>query len=497
MKPSSLFLLILIPASAFLALLRFDSPQLGTSYDDAHYIILAESLVSGEGYKLINFPRPQIERNFPPGFPILLAPFTLVFQKNFEALKLVSLVLWLASIPLVHKFFSKRLNSPGLEVLTAFVAFNPLLIGSSVSVMSESAYVFFSLLALVVFDKTDDKKVGWLILAAILAFYSQQIRTIGIALSASLLIYLASTRRFRDFGIASFILILGFSLQAWFNLRNGGSIISSGYEAQVLGGSAMEKISQVGSNVSGYFDQILAGSLIPIFGTRLDSIFPAIFFVLNLAILLTIAGGLFAAKPKLEWMHLYFAIYLIGILAFWNPKVGSVKARFLIPILPFFYFYFLTGLNWAAEKLNARFAERGLIIGACIISIILLARNILDWRNPIREQMTDISIGTSWIAEHAPADAIVMVNEPVPAYVHVKRRTINFPKNDQDLEKYLENQGVDYIVIAPLLQSPGSTELSKEVSQIDAEIQALPGRFELVFEDKGNNVRIFEYTSND
>ncbi|MCE7860428.1 MAG: hypothetical protein DYG86_11660, partial [Chloroflexi bacterium CFX2] len=169
MKPSSLFLLILIPASAFLALLRFDSLQLGTSYDDAHYIILAESLVSGEGYKLINFPRPQIERNFPPGFPILLAPFTLVFQKNFEALKLVSLILWLASIPLVHKFFSKRLNSPGLEVLTAFVALNPLLIGSSVSVMSESAYVFFSLLALVVFDKTDDKKVGWLILAAILA----------------------------------------------------------------------------------------------------------------------------------------------------------------------------------------------------------------------------------------------------------------------------------------------------------------------------------------
>ena len=44
----------------------------GTSYDDAKYIILAESLASGEGYQLINFPRPQIERNFPPGWPLAL-----------------------------------------------------------------------------------------------------------------------------------------------------------------------------------------------------------------------------------------------------------------------------------------------------------------------------------------------------------------------------------------------------------------------------------------
>jgi hypothetical protein len=486
-RNSNLFLLTLIILSATLALLRFNSLQIGTSYDDAKYIILAESLASGQGYELINFPRPQIERNFPPGWPLVLAPFTLIFPQNYDVLKFVSLVLWLASIFLVYKLFSKRLTSPYLEILTALVALNPLLVGTSVTVMSESAYLFFSLLALLILDRTDRKHIGWILLAAFLAFYSQQIRTIGIALTISLLVVLLFTKRFKEGSVVAGVFFFGFLIQAGINLRNGGTVISSGYEAQVLSGSAMEKVGQVWANASGYFDQVLTGALVPIFGTRLDATFGWLFFLLNIAILLVLLLGLFTFK--LEWMHIYFIIYVAGILAFWNPQVGSVKARFLIPILPFLYFYFLSGLKWLTKE-NSRIA-----IGISIaIALVLAARNLQDWRSPIREQMTDLSIGTSWVAENAPADAIVMVNEPVPAYVHVKRKNINFPKNDQELESYLQNQGIDYLVIAPLLQSPRSTELSKDVKEAQSKIASLPDAFQLVFEDVDNNVRVYQYT---
>lgn len=495
-RSSNLFLLAAILFSAMLALLRFDSLQIGTSYDDAKYIILAESLASGGGYQLINFPRPQIERNFPPGWSLLLAPFTLVFPKNYDALKVVSLVLWLASIYLVYKLFSKRLTSPYLEILTALVALNPLLIGTSVTVMSESVYLFFSLLALLAFDKTGGKKPSWFILAVFLAFYTQQIRTIGISLTASLLVILFLSRRFKDLGISLILFVVGFALQSWINLRNGGTVISSGYEAQVLSGSMMEKVAQVWSNLLGYLNQILAGSLIPIFGTRLDETFGWLFVLLNIVILLLLALGLFTAKPKREWLHVYFVIYGIGILAFWNPQVGSVKARFLIPILPLLYFYFLTGTKWVLEKLfvkTPRIATRSIYGVTLVIGLVLLSRNLLDWRAPIREQTSDLSIGASWVAKNAPADAIVMVNEPVPAYVHVQRKTINFPKNDQELESYLQNQGIDYIVIAPLLQSPKSTELSQDVQEIQATIVSLSDAFKLVFEDTENNVQVYQY----
>lgn len=481
-------LILSVLVSASLALMRFDSLQIGTSYDDAHYIILAESLAGGQGYQLINFPRPQIERNFPPGFPLLLAPFTLAFPKNYDALKIVSLVLWLASILLVHKLFSKRLASPYLEILTALIALNPLPVGLSVAVMSESAYLFFTLLALITFDKTDGKKIGWLLLAAILAFYSQQIRAIGMALTVSLLIYFPLSRRFRDVGVVSVILTAGILLQAWINARNGGTFFSSGYEAQVLDGSLIEKTTQAWSNAFGYFDEILAGSLIPVFGTRLDESFGGLFFVFNLVVVLVVAAGFFAWKPKLEWMHLYFVVYVLGILAFWNPRVGSIKARFLIPILPFLYFYFLGGMKWLTKD------NRRIVIGVSVlIALVLLARNIQDWRSPVRETMTDLSIGASWVAENAPPDAIVMVNEPVPAYVHVKRRTINFPKDRRELQGYLDNQGIDYIVVAPPLQSPQSMELDTNSGEALSILEAAPEIYKLVFRDDAHNTRVYEY----
>lgn len=490
-RNSNLFLLVLILVSAALALLRFDSLQIGASYDDAKYIILAESLASGQGYQLINFPRPQIENNFPPGWSLVLAPFTLIFPKNYDALKVVSVVFWLISIYLVYKLFSKRLASPYLEILTALVALNPLLVGTSVTLMSESAYLFFSLLALAIFDKAENKSIGWLILAAALAFYTQQVRTIGIALTLSLLVILLFSRRYKETGVTAVLFLIGFLLQSWLNLPNGGTVISSGYEAQVLSGSVIEKIGQVWMNASGYVDQVLAGALIPIFGTRLDANFGWLFVILNIAVLLLLALGLFATKPKLEWMHVYFVIYMTGILAFWNPQVGSVKARFLIPILPFLYFYFLNGLKWLTRE-NAR-----IVIGVCsIAALALLARNLLDWRSPIREQMTDLSIGTSWVAENTPMDAIVMVNEPVPAYVHAQRQTINFPKNDQDLKNYLNNQGIDYIVIAPPLQSPRTTVLENDVKGILNILEASPQTYVLVFEDSESNVSVFQYVSN-
>lgn len=495
------FLLIIITISAVLALLRFNSLQIGTSYDDAHYIILAESLASGQGYELINFPRPQAERAFPPGFPLLLTPITFLFPSNYSILKLFSLCLWLASIFLIYKFFSKRLSSPHLEILTSLVAINPLLIGTSITVMSESAYLFFSLLAFYLFDSVShafsvttpsNKKSGYkpdlqIIFISILVFYTQLIRTIGIALFISFILYLLLTRRFRELVISVSVFLIGTIIQRFIT----GSLISTGYQSQIFNSTIIEKIGQVWSNIIGYSNEVLSGSLIPVFGSRLDSILENyglgfISFILNIIILFIIVSGIFNTKPKLEWMHIYFIIYVFGILAFWNPTVGSVKARFLIPILPFLYFYFLQGIHCLSQ--------RNKIILATIIVLTLLARNIQDITNPIMNQTTDLSIGANWVAENSPANSIVMVNEPVPAYPHVQRKTINFPKQGQDLIKYLDNQGIDYIIISPALQSPRSLDLESVIeNEVLPTLINSPELFVLVYENDEYNVKVFQY----
>jgi hypothetical protein len=500
------FLLIIICLSAILALLRFDSLQIGTSYDDAHYIILAESLSGGEGYKLINFPRPQLERAFPPGFPLLLTPFTFLFPKNYSILKLLSLVLWLASIYLIYKLFSKKLSSPYLEILITLVALNPLLIGTSVTVMSESAYLFFSLLAIYLFDsvshtysatnsenKIEGYKPTLLILISILIFYTQLIRTIGIALFIAFVIYLLFTRRFRELIVSIVIFFIGTYIQKFIT----GSLISTGYQSQVFNSSISEKIGQVFSNALGYYNEVISSSLIPIFGSRLDSILENyglgfIPFIFNIIILFLIAFGMFRTNPKLAWMHIYFVIYFFGILAFWNPDVGSVKSRFLIPMLPFLYFYFMNGVKFFIEKFPH--SNRITIAIAIFLSISLLSRNVQDVINPVKNQITDLSIGSNWVAENAPADSIVMVNEPVPAYPHVQRKTINFPKRGQGLFKYLDNQGIDYIIVSPLLQSPRSLDLDSFIkNEVLTTLQSNSDLFVIVYENNEYNVIVYQY----
>lgn len=497
------FLPIIICISAILAVLRFDSLQIGTSYDDAHYIILAESLASGQGYQLINFPRPQLERAFPPGFPLLLTPLTFLFPNNYSVLKLFSLVLWLASIYLIYKLFSKRLPSPYFEILITLVALNPLLIGTSVTVMSESAYLFFSLLAIYVghaFSMTTSiiEKSGYkpdlrIILVSIFIFYTLLIRTIGISLFISFIVYLLLIKKFRETFITCIVLIIGLFLQA----RITGSFLSTGYQSQVFNSSIPEKIGQVWSNIIGYYNEVISSSLIPVFGSRLDSILENyglgfIPFFFNIIILFIIVWGIFATKPKLEWMHIYFVIYVLGILAFWNPDVGSVKARFLIPILPFLYFYFLNGTKFFVEKIPQ--SKRIAATLAILLSIPLLVRNIQDVINPIKNQITDLSIGASWGAENASLDSIIMVNEPVPAYPHVQRKTINFPKQNQDLIRYLDNQGIDYIIISPLLQSPRSLDLEPVIeNEILPTLESSPDVFILVYENIKHNVFVYQY----
>ena len=502
---SKYFLIILMTISAGLGLMRFNSLQLGTSYDDAHYIILAESLSSGQGYQLINFPHPQIERAFPPGWPILLAPLTLLFPGNYTVLKLLSLLLWLASILLIYKLFSRRFESPHLEIVTGLAAVNPLLVGTSVTVMSESAYSFFSLLALTFFDswnrKTEGKKDWLIVLIAIIALYSQLIRTIGVSLSLALVVYFLLSRRFREAGLTMGVFMAGTLLQTWINLRNGGSVVSAGYQSQVFNSSMIEKIGQMWSNTLGYFNEVLAGALFPIFSAKWASLLgnyglQILPVILNTAIILLIIFGAVLSRKRIRLMDLYFIVYILGILAFWNPKVGSVKARFLIPIIPFLYFYLMQGMNWTITKFTRnRINGTRIAAGvAGIIALTLLARNFQDWRNPVMEQMTDLSVGTSWVSENAPPDAIVMVNEPVPAYVHVQRKTIGYPNAGQYLEKYLNNQGIDYIVISPRLQSPRNMDLDEDIeNRILPALGSAPDKFMVVYSNPEYNVTVYLY----
>ena len=199
----------------------------------------------------------------------------------------------------------------------------------------------------------DGTKFWPIVLIAVIALYAQLIRTVGISIFAALIIYFLLTRRFREAGITVGVFALGAFLQAWLNLRNGGSVVSASYELQVFNSSVIGKIGQMWSNVLGYFNEVLVSSLVPAFGEKITSLVgSAIPLLANTIIIILIIIGLILSLKKFQLLDIYFVIYILAILAFWNPRVGSVKARFLIPIIPFLYFYFIQGIKWCIHKLT-------------------------------------------------------------------------------------------------------------------------------------------------
>jgi len=74
-----------IAAVAAVYVLRLDSAA-GLYVDDAWYIVLAESLWRGEGFRLISSATTPILPAFPPGFPLILAPIVGLFP-SFPGLR--------------------------------------------------------------------------------------------------------------------------------------------------------------------------------------------------------------------------------------------------------------------------------------------------------------------------------------------------------------------------------------------------------------------------
>lgn len=501
--------MVLMFTSAVIGLLRFDSFQVGAFSDDAHYIVLAESLASGQGYRLINYPNAPTEWTFPPGWPILLSPLVALFPGNYEILKLLSFVLWLASIPLMYRLFAKRIETPYLEILIALIALNPSMLGISGMAMSEAAYLFFSLLTLCLFELWDnhhDKAKGWLFVVAlaVTALYTQLIRTVGLSILLALIAYLLLLRRFRQAGIVAVIFCLGLLPQFWLNSQNGGSLISSGYQAQVFNDSISAKLGQVWANAQAYSDEMIANSLIPIFGPNVASALDRLGIgiassLANVFILLLIVVGVLLSFKNFRIGGLYVFFFFLGILAFWNPNVGSAQGRFLIPIIPFLYFYFLQALIWSVRYVAKTDKRTVLVVTGLtsLIMLILLVRNIQDWRNPIHNRITDLAIGTVWVYENTPSTSVVMARDPVPDYLYARRRTVAYPTDEQDVEEYIRANGIDYIIVSPKLQTPRNKELGDYI-----ETRLLPvltlhqDRFRPVYTNTAHNVTVYEYRNN-
>jgi 4-amino-4-deoxy-L-arabinose transferase-like glycosyltransferase len=520
------FLIALLSLSAFLGFLRFDGIQVGTFYDDARYIILAEGIASGEGYRLISFPHAPAEQAFPPGWPLLLAPATYFFPGNYTLLKVLSFLLVLASIPLMYSLLGPYLKSPYREVAVALAALNPLMIGAMGTVMSEPAYLFFSLLALKLFilwerEKKPSTYTYWLLGLAVVAtaLYAQLTRTIGFSLLLAIFGYLLLARRFRLLASIFGVVVIGILPQVWINLQRGSSLSSPSYESVVLNLSApLEKLAQMLDNLQRYtLGQVISGNVIPIFRTKNSDILGSIigatatdvlFFTLNLLILGLIGAGFVYSWRRRSIVHLYVIFYGLALLAFWYPNGAGVQPRLLIPLLPFLSLTLCSAIvgivSYVKGRSDSHTVSGGIGAGVLWALALLLMGNLIivnlyEWQNPMRDRATDISVGAEWLAENTGVEAVIMSPHPELTYLYARRKTVFSPAGTWDSEgikAYMKRHKVDYILVAEGLQvrRPAGLDVFTNEALLPL-LAAEPDVFQLVHRDQ-NHAEIYRVDLN-
>jgi hypothetical protein len=494
------------------SLIRFNAFQVGAFTDDAHYVVLAESIATGQGYRLINFPNPKFELIFPPGWPLLLSPLLALLPGSFAPLKALSLLLNLGSIILAYRLFAPRLGSPYLEVLLVLFAIHPAVVGTSGMVMSEPAYLFASLLALNLFElwmKRSERPLNRYFLPfALVTMGAQLIRPVGLSLLLSALVYLAILRKFRHLALLAVAFAVCFVPQTLLFRQAGGSVIPAVQEQQVFAETSLsQKLLHMATNLNTYLREgLISNVVLPFFGPRISAFFgqvglDVLLLVLNAVLLTILALGALRSLRNVQLYDVYVAVYFVAILAFWNPSVGSAQSRFLTPLVPFLLLYFLQGIAALSALAGPRIwhpsrARAGLaILVAGIVAIAFLARNLRETVNPVRDRTTDLSIGADWIREHAPLDAVVMTTDPVPRYLYARRKTVGYPTtlDAAAVLREIERQDVDYLIVAPRLKTPRSNELDEYTMRyVLPALQSHPQRFELRYENPEHNVQVYQ-----
>lgn len=166
--------------------------------DFAMYLEQANALVEGNMDELISKNQITIDRSdtvigpymYPMGYPILLAPILSLVGNNFVILKLYNLLFFLGSILLFY-FLLKRFSVSKWVFWTSLLLFaiNYQMIYFADRLASEFPFIFFSFLALLLIGRDAKSKLLNATLIGLVIFIAAIIRTTGIILLPTLLIF--------------------------------------------------------------------------------------------------------------------------------------------------------------------------------------------------------------------------------------------------------------------------------------------------------------------
>ena len=335
----------------------------GMYHDDGIYIVTAQSLSQGAGYRILSLPGQPPQTKYPILYSYILSwvwSVSPAFPGNIAILKSVNLVCLFFIVLIAYKFYCVTVPEAGTDgyLYAALVGANPGIFSFSDFAVSDLLFVLLVLLACWLYgNKDSDWFHGWrAVTLALISAAAVLTRSAGVPLAMAGLVHFLWTRRFRDLAIYSVILAL--AMLPWVAWRMGHEVHVSqssllAYYLQydvhntafyLMWFHPLKAGEMLWANLRYLFDSLDVIWLLPVFPQ----------LQLRLLVLTLLAVGIYSSV----WKHSVFLIafvflYLLLILGWpFHPT------RYALPLVPLLLLFVFRGIHTLED--TARRIWRGI-----------------------------------------------------------------------------------------------------------------------------------------
>jgi hypothetical protein len=171
------------------------------------------------------------------------------------------------------------------------------------------------------------------------------------------------------------------------------------------------------------------------------------------------AGFVYRVWRRRTIVEYYVVLYACALLTF----PGSRQQRYLVPLLPFVWYYFLTACDLLLTLRDTRGGDRrprlALVVNAAIACLLVVSLATNVFANAIQgrgrviyepaglDSYRDVLV---WIRNETPPDAVVMSPRPSLCYLLGGRRGVNVPgRTFAQIRATLHGRRIDYVVAHP------------------------------------------------
>jgi hypothetical protein len=381
--------------------------------DFSLYILHAKNIVEGRPYAETGYVyNPGTGAigppTYPPLFPLLLAPVYAIYGLDLEAMKILVVFFFMASLGMIFLLFRRDLLFPHLVLLIAFLGLNHYFWNLKDDILSDIPFLAFLYLVFFLIrtvhgeDSTRAGAPGRLlpsVLVGLTLTLCYGTRSVGIVLLPCLLIH--DLLRFKRHKLRAHTYSL---IVLWDNGRS-------------------------------------------------SAVYTWLFVIFNV---LAIVGYLSKIRRRFE-AHDVFAVVYPAVLVFLPPRA---TLRYLIPIMPLYVFYGLLGLRWLTARRPALESASLVLLALAITGTTVSKYSTAHFETLSRGVTSGESRALfAFIKRETEEDAVILFRKPRALALFTGRRAAYHKALNTDWTfRFLEKIGATYVIVSPKDQGPRKLE---------------------------------------